>query len=260
MHKRDVPYLAFGILITAVASCRSATDNNSQTTLEPEWIETSTVTTNELSDGMPTPVADEAALEPPFPSPFPTADDWLTLGGDRAGLALVIPPTWTNLTDQINISAMDNRLGINLIFAADSERTGRSLLAGKPFGSGAYVSGLIITPPGSAAEPATALVELLSSAAPSAVRLTAITPIVSSNGVGGFVVDVGDGPIGLNIAEPDDLRTRVALFTPPAAAGASTPSWIALLLSASAGRWDEHSELFDRMLQSARVFDVRPGL
>ena len=49
---------------------------------------------------------------------------------------------------------MGNRLGINLIFAADSERTGRSLLAGKSFTDGAYVAGLVVTPTGPAASPA----------------------------------------------------------------------------------------------------------
>jgi hypothetical protein len=260
MQKRDVPYLVFGILITTVASCRSAIDNNDLTTLEPEWVETSTVAVSGVGGETPADPAAEASAEPPLPSPLPTTDDWQPLGSDRSGLAVSIPPTWVNLTDQINIPSMGNRLGINLVFAADSERTGRSLLAGKSFGSGAYVSGLIVAAPAPTADPATALVDLLTTAAPSAVRLTPITPVLSANGVSGFSVDVGDGPIGLNVSEPDDLRTRVVLYTPPAVNGASTPSWIALLLSASAGRWDQNVELFDRMLQSVRVFDVRPGV
>lgn len=260
MQKRDVPYLIFGILITAVASCRSATHNTGLTTLEPEWIESSPTAAGDL--GLTTPVDQppDPAFEPSLPAPLPTADEWRALGSDRAGLSLAIPPTWVNLTDQINIPTMGNRLGINLVFAAESERTGRSLLAGKSFGNGAYVSGLIVAPPAPTADPATALVELLNVAAPSAVRLTAVKQIVSANGVNGFTVDVGDGPIGLNVAEPNDLRTRVSLFAPPAAGNAAGPSWIALLLSASAGQWEQHTAEFDRMLQSARVFDVRPGV
>lgn len=259
MQKHDVPYLVFGILITAVASCRSATENNTSTTLEPEWSETAIVSLSE-SDGA-TPIGlSEATTEPPPPLPLPTADDWQSLGSDRTGLSLSIPPDWINFTDQVNIPTMDNRLGINLLFAADSERTGRSLLAGKSFDDGAYVSGLIVLPPTPAADPATALVEMLASAAPSAVRLSAIMPIVSANEVDGFMVDVGDGPIGLNVSGSSDLRTRVALFTPETADGAESPSWIVLLLSASAGSWGRVTEVFDRVLQSARVFDVRPGV
>jgi hypothetical protein len=252
MHKRGAPYLVFGILITSVASCRSAA-NPSGPTVEPSWEETAPLTTSSTPA-----VTAKATAEPPRPPPLPTGDDWQTLGSDRAGLSLAVPPTWINLTDQINIPVMDNRLGINLLFAADSERAGRSLLAGKAFDAGAYVSGLVVTPPTPLADPATALVELLNAAAPSAVRLTPITPIVSTNGVEGFAVDVGDGPIGLNVAEPNNLRTRVALFAPPSG-GSGEPVWIALLLSASAGVWEQQVSLFDRMLQSARVFDVRPG-
>ena len=253
MQKRDVTRLVFGVLLTALASCRSAPIPYNATTLEPEWAEAAT-TPGEAPDqptGEPAPTAS--------PSPLPTADDWPSVGSDRIGLSLAIPPAWIDLTDRLDAAGMNNRLGINLLLAADSERTGRSLLASKSFSDGAYVAGLIVTPPAAATDPATALADLLAAAAPSAVRLTNIEPIVSANGVAGLVVDVGDGPIGLNVVEPNDLRTRVALFRPPAA-GASSPVWIALLLSASADRWAANVELFDRMMRSARVFDVRPGV
>lgn len=253
MQKRDVTRLVFGVLLTALASCRSAPIPYNAITLEPEWAEAAT-TPGEAPDqptGEPAPTAS--------PSPLPTADDWPSVGSDRIGLSLAIPPAWIDLTDRLDAAGMNNRLGINLLLAADSERTGRSLLASKSFSDGAYVAGLIVTPPAAATDPATALADLLAAAAPSAVRLTNIEPIVSANGVAGLVVDVGDGPIGLNVVEPNDLRTRVALFRPPAA-GASSPVWIALLLSASADRWAANVELFDRMMRSARVFDVRPGV
>lgn len=259
MQKYDVPYLVFGILITAVASCRSATENNPSPPLEPEWSESATVSISETTSETPVDFAG-MPTEPPPPLPLPTADDWQSLGSDRTGLSLSIPPDWINFTDQVNMPTMDNRLGINLHFATDSERTGRSLLAGKSFDDGAYISGLIVLPPASAVDPATALVEMLASAAPSAVRLSAIRPIISANDVDGFMVDVGDGPVGLNVAGPHDLRTRVALFVPETADSTGSPAWIILLLSASSGRWDQSVELFDRVLQSARVFDVRPGV
>lgn len=185
------------------------------------------------------------------------ADGRLSLGSDRAGLALRIPPDWVNLSDQIDIPAMGNRLGINLVFAADSERTGRSLLAGKSFAGGAYVSGLVVTPPTAVADPATALVEMLTAAAPTAVRLTPITPVVSANGVSGYAIEVADGPIGLSGAS-NDLRTRVVLYTPPP--GDAPPTWIILILSASAGRWAQFAATFDEMLTTVRVADVRPGV
>jgi hypothetical protein len=258
MQKRDVGYLVIGMLITAVASCGSPSDDDGPSTLEPEWAATSPAAVASQREETP-PVG--SPTEPPLPPPLPTADDWQSLGSDRAGLSLSIPPTWIDMTGQINVPTMGNRLGINLLLVADSEHTGRSLLAGKSFANGAYISGLIVSPSvSSAADPAAALIELLAAAAPSAVRLTPVVPVVSANGVTGYAVDVGDGPIGLTISEPNDLRTRVVLFTPPPVDGAAASSWIVLLLSASGSRWEQNVLLFDRMLQSARVFDVRPGM
>jgi hypothetical protein len=258
MQKRDATYLVLGILITAVASCRPAHED-SLSTLEPEWVETSPAGITPSDEAAPTTAPAEPSREPPLPLPLPTGDDWQPLGSAHTGLSLSIPPTWVNLTEQVNVPAMGNRLGINVVFAAESERTGRSLLAGKPFTNGAYVSGLIVAPPAGQDDPAAALVDLLITSAPSAVRLTPITPIQSANGVEGITVDVGDGPLGLNIPDPNDLRTRVALFMPPAADGDAGGSWIALLLSASAGQWEQHAALFERMLDSVSVYHTQPG-
>jgi len=262
MQKRDLPTLVFGILITAVASCRPTTElPAANPTLEP-------AVTAAAASLPETPGPDDAPAMPTIPSaagPTTTpADGRQPLGSDRAGLSLRIPPDWVNLSDQIDIPAMGNRLGINLVFAADSERTGRSLLAGKSFAGGAYVTGLVVTPPTAAADPAAALVELLTAAAPTAVRLTPVMPLVSTNDVGGFVVEVADGPIGLAHvaaspnAAPNELRTRVVLYTP--LPGDAPPTWIILLLSASTDRWTQVAATFDEMLATVRVAGVRPGI
>ncbi len=201
MQKRDLPTLLLGLLITAVASCRTTPElpiaNDS--TLEPALTEAAVAQP-------PTPTRPPAAVPavPTVAGPAQTPTDGRQpLGSDRAGLALRIPSDWVNLSDQIDIPAMGNRLGINLLFAADSERTGRSLLAGKSFTNGAYVAGLVVTPATPAADPAVALVDLLTAAAPTAVRLTPVTPITSANDVSGYAIDVADGPIGLNAAAND---------------------------------------------------------
>ena len=116
MQKRDLPVLVFGILITAVAACRSPTElpaSNDATPLEPQWAETSAALPTA------TPAADPFAAPtsaPPLPTP---ADDRQTLGSDRAGLALLIPPGWVNLSDQLDITAMDNRC---LLYTSPSPR------------------------------------------------------------------------------------------------------------------------------------------
>jgi len=254
MQKRDLPTLLFGILITAVASCRTTPELPlaNDPALEPALTEAAAAL-------LPTPPTADTPAVPTLAGPAPApADERQPLGSDRAGLALRIPPDWVNLTDQIDIPAMGNRLGINLLFAADSERTGRSLLAGKSFADGAYVAGLVVTPATPAADPAAALVELLMTAAPTAVRLTEVTSLVSINDVPGYAIEIADGPIGLNAA-PNDLRTRVVLYTPPSAADAP-PSWLILLLSASTDRWSRYAPTFDEMLTTVRVTGVRPGV
>lgn len=257
MRKRDLPTLVFGILITAVASCRATPMlPNSDAVLEPERVEP-TIAANTVPMALP------AQASPSFAgSPVAlAADDRPTLGSDRAGLALRLPPEWIDLTAQLDIPAMGNRLGVNLVFAADSERTGRSLLAGKAFDRGAYVSGLIATAIAPAADPAAALAALLRAAAPTAVPLTAPRAVTSANGVPGAAIEVAAGPVGLSAAAPNDLRTRVVLYAPadgrPAADGETV--WIVLLLSASAHRWETYAPAFDAMLASARVGGVGPG-
>ena len=257
MHKRDAPILILGILITVVASCRPP-DDAPWMTMEPEWVETPPAN-QAAAAATPVDQLVTPADEPPRPSPLPTQDEWRLLGSPRASLSLAVPPTWTDLTDQTGVPAMGNRLGINLVFAAESERTGRSLLAGKPFATGAYVSGLIVAPPAAVTDPALGLVELLETAAPAAVRLTEIAAIRSANGVEGLAVDVADGPVGLSIADPIDLRTRVALFMPGIDEDEPVGPWVVLLLSASAGRWQQHEETFDRMLASVNIYDTRSG-
>lgn len=257
MQKRDVPYLVLGCLITAVA-CRPSPQSD-PSTLEPEWSATRSPIINATGNQAAPTDAPPPVDEPPLSPPLSIEDDWPTLGNPRAGLSLAIPPDWVDLTDRSSVPAMGNRLGIDLILAADSERTGRSLLAGKAFTDGAYVSGLIVAPPAAVTDPATALVELLATAAPSAVRLTAVTPLQSANGVNGLMVDVADGSVGLVLSDANDSRTRVVLFMPPAV-GEAAETWIILLLSATAERWDRYVDLFDRILQSVEVYNVVSGM
>lgn len=250
MQKRDAPCLVFGVLLIAVVSCRPPHDDNMAVSPEPERIDLPGLATADPA-AVPSPVAPRSS------SPAP--DDWPLIGEPDAGLTIPIPPTWINLSDRLNAPVMGNRLGINLLLAAESGRTGRSLLAGKAFAGGAYVSGLLVDPPIAAGDPSTALVELLGVAAPSAVRLTGFAPVVSANGVPGYVVDVADSPIGLEADERNDLRTRVALFMPPASGDERPAPWVVLLLGASAAGWERHAPQFEQMLGSVAVYEVLPG-
>lgn len=205
---------------------------------------------------MPTPLATAGRARTDEPPP---EDLWRSVGSERSGLVLAVPPNWRDFTAQANVPAAGNRLGINLLLVADSDRTGRSLLAGKDFAEGAYVSGLIVQT--AAAAPLEALDLLLQEAAPEAARATDPAPVTSANGVVGAFVDVLNGPIGLESPQPDDLRTRLALFAPPVEGEGSGPgdSWIALLLSAPAGQWEERAPTIQRVLETAQVFPIQPS-
>lgn len=258
MQKRDVPYLVLGLFLTAVTSCQTVVEPPEITASAPNRIIPSTPGSEDMVIPAPEDVTVTSDPLPATPSMIPAIDEWLSVGDEQTGLSLSIPPHWVNLTGRISIPTMGNRLGINLLFAADSERTGKSLLAGKPISDGAYVSGLIISPPAAGADPQDYLADMVTGVAPSAVRLTEILPIESANGVQGYGIDVSDGLIGLNIDQPTDIVTRIGLFTTDRAEGQGTV-WVAVVVGASPAYWQQEMDALARITQSAMVTTVRPG-
>jgi hypothetical protein len=261
MQKRDLPYLVLGLLVTTVYSCRSLTDNNGLMTVEPEVAGTTIATTpeKEPTERPPTRAAPLPSVAPPDEvPPEPTAQAWQLLGNERGGLAIPIPAGWVDLSDQVALPAIANRLGINLLLAADSERTGRSLLAGKPFEDGATVTVLLASSLPGAADLGTSVAAWLAGLEPGIVPETSPTAIQSADGVPGVSLDVSGGPVGLSLAGQSPLRTRVAVFAPPPQPG-SPQTWLVFLLSATADRWDESSARFDKALRNARIGSARTG-
>lgn len=112
--------------------------------LEPEWAGATTPPAN--ASARPTsesPDVTAPTATAPASLPLSTTDDSADRGQRPDELALAIPPTWIDLTGRLDAAGMDNRLGIDILLAADSERTGRSLLAGRMAPQpGACVSGL----------------------------------------------------------------------------------------------------------------------
>ncbi len=263
MPKRDLRYFLLGVLITAATACQPFAEDSGQITVEPEVVVAPTVTATVgvvieptiSAPTMPPPASPTAqtGLQPPELA----AEPWSTIGGERSGLALPVPPGWVNLTDQITVPALGNRLGINLLFVADSERTGRSLLAGKSFDDGAYVAGLLAEsfPGGS---PVDQLAGWLLASEPALEVVGQPVSVVSANGLPGAYVDLVGGPVGLSIPELTGLRTRVAAFEMPAVDGRPSP-WLMLLLSATSDRWDDLIDEFDAILQATETTPIRPG-
>lgn len=260
MQKRDLPYLVLGLLVTTVSACRTVANDNGLTTLEPEFVSAPTETTDVQGAPLPTPIAQkENTAEPPaLPSPEPTVNDWLTIGDPRNGPSIDVPRGWVDLTDQIALPAIGNRLGINLLFAADSERTGRSLLAGKPISEGAYVTALLSAAPPSGGDLGTDALTWLAGIEPGVVPLAPPTPLTSDDGVPGVAIDVSGAAVGLALPDQGELLTRIVVYAPESQPGVN-PSWIVFLLSAPSDQWPSYADRFNDALGRVRIGDVRPG-
>jgi hypothetical protein len=259
MLNREVSCLVLGFFVTTVIACQPDVRRNEPIVPEPEGAASFRATTE--PPDIPAPENHPAIEDLAFITPvtWSTVDDWRVIGNHRTGLSVTVPSTWINLTERGSLPAMDNQLGITLIFAADSARTGQSLTAGKSFQNGAYLSGLIVLAPSPEADPAKAMEEILSAIAPSATRLTAVTPVYSANSVSGMAIDVVDSPIGLVANRPTDLRTRIILYKPESTVE-SELGYVILLLSASENRWGHFTDVFQQIAESVVVYGVRPGL
>lgn len=260
MPKCDWPVvLILGIFAAAVTACLPVADENRETTLEPEIGITPAVTLTSENTLLPTATsAEPTAPAPLLPSPAPTSDDRKLLGGPRSGLEVVVPPSWADLSNQMDTPAFGNRLGINVLLSADSERTGLSLLAGKTIDEGAYISGLLSASPLPGDNALDSLQSLVGSLEPTVTQLAEPAAVVSANGVAGAYADVVGSAVGLSAGPPQNLRTRIALFTPAAASGnASSP--VILLMSATADHWARFEPVFTDVMSSVRIFGGRPG-
>lgn len=259
MQKRDLPYLLLGFLLTATSSCRTMIDSNGQATVEPELALTAIATVDP-----PTAAPEPTDTSSPIQSATapmlsePTAEAaWRPVGDDRDTLSLAIPDTWTDLSAEIAAPALGNRLGINLLLAADSERTGRSILAGKPFIEGATVTGLLAEPR-AGDNLAAAVAGWVGEVAPEVTIVAEPVALASRNGVPGVALEVVGGPVGLALPGQEELHTRLAVYAPEST-GDSTAAWVVVLQSASSALWPNVVDQFDEMLSSVLVQPTRPG-
>ncbi len=262
MQKRDLPYLFLGFLLTATTSCRTLIDTNGQATVEPEPAVTAVATLDvTLAAVLPEPTDTVGPLEVATVEILTEAtpvSEWKKVGDDRAALSLAIPDSWVDLSADIATPAIGNRLGINLLVAADSERTGRSALAGKPFSDGALVTGILVEPP--AQGDLTVIVgDWLSQAAPEVSPVTEPETVTSANGVTGVSVEVVGGPVGLSIPDQPELRTRVVAYAPEQPDDGHASAWVVVLQSASSELWPDVVGQFDDMLATVKVNAARPG-
>lgn len=249
--------LLLGLLLSITIAC------------QPVAEETAELPASGLVTPMATGVAQQATTFPaatPAPPQAPTAapttaNQWQLVGGAAAGLQFTVPSTWVNLSGQLDTTAVTTPLGLITLLVADSERTGRSLLANKSTDQGAYAAALIAEldiPTGSPSTNLNRLVSDLGGLTP----LTAITPITNGTAAGpisGARVDVIGDPLNLFTDTPHPIQSRLFFFMPTGANGETAVSrrtQAIYIFTAPQSEWDTYVTLFDRMAESLIIYDI----
>lgn len=260
--------LCLGLLLTAVIACRPVTEEESNLQVnenEPANTEMPAIAQQATS----TPATDTAATNPPPPEPTPLpttddVDDWQQIGSDRTGLQFAIPPVWVNLSGELETATATNELGLIVLLAADSARTGSAVLAEKQLGQGAFAGGLITNLSLSAETPVTGLQNLIADLPVPVTTTLAATP-VSAQTVDGTAIDgayadvVGDAIIFSNGA--DDTRTRLLFFPLQTAVSDSlSPTQALFLFSATVDDWQQYEQVFRQMTETITIHNVWDNL
>ncbi|MCP4427596.1 MAG: hypothetical protein GY803_24180 [Chloroflexi bacterium] len=254
------------LIIMLSAACRPTTEEETipdATEAVPFTPSATAVAQQTAATPQPTPTV--APPPPPKPTPQPTtsiiAINGQRVGGESAGMEIAMPPGWTNISGELDTSAAANPLGLSVLLLADSERTGRSLLAGKELNDGAFAVGLITNQPIPANAPTVALTQLISNLG------TAVDPLnqaqtttanAADGPITGAVLDVTGDPLDF-FGGDDNLRARLALF--PFAVGDAPDGRTAaiFLFSAPASQWERYVASFDQMADTIMIHKAQTG-
>ncbi len=255
-----------GTLWGTAVSCQSPPKDETPTSSVIEAVATSPATAVPQPTTTATPPTTDVPPPPPQPTPQPTSSvvsRWQKVGGERTGLSVQMPLDWVNLSSSLDVSASTNLMGLNVMLLADSERTGRNLLAGKPLTEGAFGVGLITNQPLAANDPLTALTALVANQGTAVIPLTSAQPITATTTSGiaaGAMIDIGGDPLGFFNDNGETLRSRLLLFSP--LPGLSMPDGrtaTLFLLSAPAAQWERYTNAFDQMSHAIIVHESQTG-
>ncbi len=258
MQKRRLRVIVFGFLITAVTACRPLVDPNNQLTQEAEpGVTPSVAIARQENEPSITPPAtiEPTTIPQVAPTSVPAGDSWKSIGGEAAGVQLNIPGDWVDLSAQLDTPTAVNQLGVGILLASDTDRTGRSLLAGKGIETGAYVQVVRVAadPAASTGSAADTLAVLLGQLQPAIQPLGPAAPITSSNGIGGAMVEVTGSPVG---AAGQNVQTRILLFLPPSAQPETPAAPLVVLLGAAVNEWERFANTFMQMIAAIVVYPV----
>lgn len=194
-----------------------------------------------------------------LPSPIPNQGDaWQTLSMGTTSLQLAVPPNWVNLSANLPQDAMTTPLGVVAAFAADSTRTGTSLLAGKSIGAGAFMLALVASADVPPTVPVAGLGRVLAEMETAVSPLTDITTLQAGS-LNGAMIDVAGMPLPGYGSAAANLRTRIVYFLAPAPQPEQAVA-ILLLFSTAADHWDAFVGMVERIAETAVLPNLQAGL
>ena len=262
MRRCNRQWIAIGTLIIILAACQPTTEDETvpdTTTVAPLTPLATAVT--QLATVTPSPRPDDVVPPPIKPTPQPTsslAGSWQLVGGETVGLALRIPPGWTDLSPALDVAAATNPLGLSVLLLSDSQRTGRSVLAGKDLTSGAYGVGLIAGQVTAADDPVAALNRVISDLETAVIPLGQTQPITAtttSGVVNGAVIEIDGDPLGFFEKGQGQLRARLLLFLSKTGGVSDDYAASLFLFSAPVAVWGQYSDIFDQMARTIVLYD-----
>ncbi|MFO7536655.1 MAG: hypothetical protein R6X32_01190 [Chloroflexota bacterium] len=247
--------LLVGLLLTTTIACKPVIEETAELTNPVQVTPRSTAVTQPVAIEPPA-----TATPPQSPTAAPTtAHQWQIVGGAAAGLQFTVPSTWVNLSGQLDTATVTTPLGLIALLVADSERTGRSLLANKTTDQGAYAAAIIAELDLPSGSPSTNLNRLLLDLG-GLTPLDAIAPITNGAAAGpvtGARVDVVGDPLNLFAAAPDLMQSRIFFFMPASTETAVSRQAQALyIFGAPQAEWDNYAGIFDSIAETLVIYDI----
>ena len=240
------------VMVTTAVGCRSQPlELEAETT--PIVAETAVVVPQPTLT-LTTPAQSTDTPAPP-PIASPTLDrfaTWQQITAVLPGWQISVPPDWTSLTEELEPAQTATPYGVMTLLAADSERTGVTLLANKPVASGAFVIGVLLDGEPTVSVPLVGLQGLLGAMETVVTPLGPIssqTQFMTETSLSGAVIDVVGHPLPFVETTVARLRTRI-LYLLPTEQSPGERQQLLLLFSAPAEQWASYTDTFAAISQT----------
>jgi hypothetical protein len=188
-------------------------------------------------------------------------------------LEILAPVEWINLSGQTDVSGAASQLGLTVLLMANSEKSGKSILAGKEPTSGAFVVGLIAALDLPADDPASALDQLVDRLEPDVAAMSVLsTPteillpatlspsFTADDGLLAATLDITGDPAGFFTSGGENMHNRVLLLPLEGVDGKPGESVQAIFLfGAPEEQWARFATTFERMMETITIHSNEAG-